>query len=116
MADIDLTAFHSKSENDLRELIRLAQAELREREDAKRQQAEDQIKRILAENDLDPREVFAKLTKGKKKKKSAAPRGPAKYRNPDNPAETWNGNGRHPKWFDDAIGRGVAEEEMEIAA
>ena len=117
MPDRDLAASQSKSENDLRELIRQAQDELQQRQDAKRQQAEDQIRKIIADNDLDPHALFAKLTKTKKKKKkTAAPSGPAKYRNPGNSAETWNGKGRHPKWYDDARDRGITEEQLAIVA
>ena len=116
MPDFDLSAFQTQSEQQLHEIIRHAQAELRERQEAKRRRAEDEIKRILAENDLDPADFFAKLTKGKKKKKSAAPSSPAKYRNPENPDETWNGLGRKPKWFLDAKNSGITEEQMAIAS
>lgn len=30
---------------------------------------------------------------------------PPKYRNPDNPAETWTGRGRQPKWVQEALER-----------
>jgi DNA-binding protein H-NS len=42
------------------------------------------------------------------KGKAASPRGKAvqKYRNPDNPAETWSGRGRPPKWVQAALDKG----------
>lgn len=45
--------------------------------------------------------------------KSAARSGSAaKYRNPDNPKQTWTGRGRKPKWFEAAIKAGKPESAM----
>ena len=38
----------------------------------------------------------------------------AKYRNPDNPAETWAGRGRKPKWVEDRLSQGTPLEELLI--
>jgi DNA-binding protein H-NS len=38
----------------------------------------------------------------------------AKYRNPDNPEETWAGRGRKPKWVEDRLSRGTPLEELLI--
>ena len=37
---------------------------------------------------------------------------PIKYRNPDNPDETWTGIGRRPKWYLAAREAGRTEEEL----
>ncbi len=37
-----------------------------------------------------------------------------KYRNPDNPTETWSGRGRKPRWFEEALARGLSAEAMLI--
>lgn len=50
------------------------------------------------------------LTTGKKAPKL----NPARYRNPDDPSQTWTGKGRQPKWFKAAVASGVAPEAMEI--
>lgn len=39
---------------------------------------------------------------------------PPKYRNPNNPEETWSGRGVKPRWFRDALAAGISPEEMEI--
>lgn len=49
-----------------------------------------------------------KETVGKRSKR------PAKYRNPDNPTETWTGRGRQPKWFKQAIESGKSSDDMLI--
>lgn len=41
---------------------------------------------------------------------------PPKYRNPDNPAETWAGRGLTPRWLAAAIKAGHKLEEFSIAA
>jgi DNA-binding protein H-NS len=38
----------------------------------------------------------------------------AKYRNPDNPEETWAGRGRKPKWVQDRLDQGTPLEELLI--
>lgn len=38
----------------------------------------------------------------------------AKYANPANPADTWSGRGRKPRWFLDGIAAGKAPEDMAI--
>ena len=37
-----------------------------------------------------------------------------KYRNPDNPAETWAGRGRKPKWVEDQLTTGRQLSDMRI--
>lgn len=41
---------------------------------------------------------------------------PPKFRNPENPEQTWTGRGRKPDWFRQAEERGVAAETMRIGA
>jgi DNA-binding protein H-NS len=36
----------------------------------------------------------------------------AKYRNPDDPKQTWSGRGRQPHWYKDAIARGRSPEKL----
>ena len=38
----------------------------------------------------------------------------AKYRNPENPDQTWSGRGRRPQWVHDATANGRALEELAI--
>jgi len=46
--------------------------------------------------------------------KSAAKGGVAKYANPENPAQTWTGKGRQPKWYKDAIAGGTDPATLEL--
>jgi len=38
----------------------------------------------------------------------------AKYRNPENAAQTWSGLGRRPQWFHDAVNAGTDPKTLEI--
>jgi DNA-binding protein H-NS len=38
-----------------------------------------------------------------------------KYRNPDNPAETWSGKGKRPAWLEAALAKGKALESLEVS-
>lgn len=46
--------------------------------------------------------------------KTPAKAAPAKYRNPENSAQTWSGRGRQPEWFKAAIAAGTTADAMEI--
>lgn len=54
-------------------------------------------------------ELFGGRTAGKAK--SA---GVAKYKNPDNPSETWTGRGRKPNWLVTKLGKGAKMADFEI--
>lgn len=38
----------------------------------------------------------------------------AKYANPANPAETWSGRGRKPRWFEAALNEGRSPEDLAV--
>lgn len=68
---------------------------------------------LISELGLSRAQVAAHLRSGKGRKRGAiAP----KYRNPSNPAETWAGRGRKPKWVQDHLSNGGKLQELEIAA
>ena len=60
---------------------------------------------------------LARFGGGKMRLKGAGSRGvvPPKYRNPDNPAETWAGRGLKPRWLAAAIKSGKKLEHFAIA-
>jgi DNA-binding protein H-NS len=60
---------------------------------------------------------LTRLSDGRMRFKGAGSRGvvPPKYRNPDNPAETWAGRGLKPRWLAAAIKSGKKLEHFAIA-
>ncbi|MGZ9032950.1 MAG: H-NS histone family protein [Rhodospirillales bacterium] len=39
-----------------------------------------------------------------------------KYRNPDNPEETWSGRGRQPRWVQAALAEGETLDDLAISS
>ena len=46
--------------------------------------------------------------------KSSKPKAPPKYKNPENPNQTWSGRGRQPAWFKTALEKGKAPSDFAI--
>lgn len=51
---------------------------------------------------------------GKVARKTGGRKVPPKYRNPDNPAQTWTGRGKQPLWFAAALNAGKTREDLQI--
>lgn len=56
----------------------------------------------------------ARATRGVAKKARKLGKVPPKYRNPDNPEETWTGRGRQPRWLTAYTDQGRNREEFLI--
>jgi DNA-binding protein H-NS len=52
--------------------------------------------------------------RGSTRKSTAGTKVAPKYRNPANPAETWSGRGKHPKWMTNAMAGGKKPEDFLI--
>jgi DNA-binding protein H-NS len=113
------------SEGELRELIERAQTAL-DRKVAKRaRRTLKEAKRLAAEVGFEV--TFTKPGRGDGRKRRTAgdaepaPAAPSsrgkvapKYRNPDNPAETWTGRGRQPRWVQAALAEGRSLSDFAI--
>ncbi|GHG88667.1 H-NS histone family protein [Pseudodonghicola xiamenensis] len=53
-------------------------------------------------------------TDSKMRPVSKQPKTPPKYRNPNNPEETWSGRGRKPRWVHEALTAGADITDLEI--
>ncbi|MEE4376745.1 MAG: H-NS histone family protein [Candidatus Competibacteraceae bacterium] len=52
---------------------------------------------------------------GEKASKSASTsKGVAKYRNPEDPKQTWTGRGKRPNWLNDALASGKTLDDLSI--
>lgn len=112
----------------LKDLIRKAQQ--RERQLVKGLVAEvrAKVKAIIRDAGLTVSEVFgtgarrgpgrppkaAAAKKGAKKKVKRGYKVKPKYRNPDNPAQTWAGRGLKPRWYRQALASGRKEKDLLI--
>lgn len=102
MADIDLKPL---SLSELEELAHDVQKEIERRKKQEIKQVAADIKALVAQSGLTLDEVLSVKTKQK---------GPAKYRNPENPEQTWAGRGKRPDWLRDALAAGRDLEEFSV--
>lgn len=102
MTDIDLESLSLKELKQLQKDVAKAIASFEER---RKKEALAALEAKAAEMGFS----LSDLTTGKGGKISAP-----KYRNPDDPTQTWTGRGRKPAWFIAALERGVSPEEMQI--
>ena len=94
MADIDLSNLNI---DQLADLVGKAQSEMASREKRRRQDLRGELERRVKAEGYRLPDLFPELGNaaegGTRRRKM-----PAKFRNPQNPEETWTGIGRSPKW------------------
>ena len=113
--DMNVANVEGMTETELRELLQEAQQAL-DRLVAKRARSTlKEAKRLAAEVGFEV--TFAKTgtpSGGKVKAPSSRAKVLPKYRNPDNPEETWSGRGRQPRWVQAALAEGMTMDELSI--
>jgi len=108
MADVDLDSMELGELKELQKSVEKAISDYHDRKRAEARAAAEAAVRELGYN-LD--EVIAmKGIKGKSSKSGA----PAKYRNPEDPTQSWSGRGRQPQWMKDAIENGANRDDFLI--
>ena len=104
----DLT---SMSRNELVELKNAADKALVDLAEQEKKAALEAAEKAAAAYGFSLAEITgAKGRNGKGQKTISAP----KYKNPQNPDQTWTGKGRQPEWFKLAIAAGQTPDAMEI--
>jgi DNA-binding protein H-NS len=78
--------------------------------DRERKKAREAAERVAAEHGFSLAELTGIAASAKKTKSKSA----AKYRNPANPAETWSGRGRRPRWIVEAAAAGRNLSDFQI--
>ncbi len=102
---------------EIEELITDAQAVVHQREAEEREKAIEEIKRLAASVGVSFRLTSSgKKVKKKKSLEKTPPKAtlPPKYRNPENPEETWTGRGRKPPFIKSAEERGEDIERFRV--
>lgn len=94
MADIDLSGLNL---DELTDLVGKAQTEMASREKKRRKDLRSEIERRVAADGYKMNDIFPEFGNGAAGERQRQKR-PAKYRNPQNPDDTWSGIGRTPKW------------------
>ena len=108
MADINISDLDI---DQLTDLVAKAQTEMASRERQRRKDLRSDLERRVTAEGYKLRDIFPEFGNGavggRQRRKM-----PAKFRNPQNPGETWTGIGRSPKWVQ-AI---LAERGIDMAA
>lgn len=101
------------SPNELESLITSARSQLEQSRSRQVDEVRGKIEALLASSGLTLADVFPRLTGGKARrgKATVAP----KYRNPEDPSQTWSGRGKRPLWLAALLKkRGVTLEDLLI--
>jgi DNA-binding protein H-NS len=112
-SNIDWTEY---KDEDIQRFIRELEAEQNRRRAEKRKTLKGQISDMLKAEGLSLSELFPQPGKAKAqpKGKSQAEAPKVKYRNPDNPSQTWTGAGRKPAWITEALSSGKTLEDFTV--
>ncbi len=105
MPDYDLEAL---SLPDLKKMQKDIAKAISTFEDRQKAEARNKVEAVAREMGYSLAELVG--TDSKAKRAPVAP----KYRHPENPAVTWSGRGRKPKWFVDALASGTTAGDLEI--
>ena len=94
MASIDLSTLNI---DQLTDLVGKAQSEMASREKLRRKDLRSELERRVTAEGYKMRDIFPELGNGaaggRQRRKM-----PVRFRNPQNPEETWTGIGRSPRW------------------
>ena len=94
--------------DDLRDLAASAQKELEKRERDNKLDTIRQMKELARKAGISTQE-FAVLFSSDK------PKVAVKFRNPEDPSQTWSGRGKRPRWLQEALEQGKTLEQFRIA-
>lgn len=108
---IDLSPFDVA---ELNELIADARQELAKRQQEQVQAIHDEILRLAASIGMSVEDVLATGAAGRKGggKAGTGRTVPPKYRDPDQPGNTWTGRGRPPHWVSQKLAAGVSLSDL----
>lgn len=110
MANLMTIDLSQMTRKDLLQLEHDVSAALKDAEARELSEARKAIELTAAEYGYSVDELLGKASKTSDKKGKAV----AKYRNPENPAETWTGRGRKPHWLHEALTKGFDIADLEI--
>lgn len=100
---------------ELQALIKSAEAQMESARKSQIQDVRNKIEELLKKAGLSLAEVYP--NRGGKPAKGTKAAVAPKYRNPENPAQTWSGRGKRPLWFVEATKkRGVTAESLLIGS
>jgi DNA-binding protein H-NS len=82
---------------------------------SEKRELEKRLTQLRREKEMRQSEPDAKPSKGAFRERRKYPRVFPKYRNPEEPSETWSGRGKQPRWLTAALKTGHTIEEFAIS-
>ncbi len=79
-----------------------------------KRELEKRLAQLRREKEIRPEPADQRSLKGAPRERRKYPRVFPKYRNPDEPSETWSGRGKQPRWLAAALKTGHTIEEFVI--
>lgn len=110
MSKIDLNGL---SAAELRTLLEDVKAQLTKAEEAESRQAFEAMMEAAKKVGLTPKELLRRYGQEGPAAPAAKEAPAAVYRNPANPAETWTGRGRKPRWVLDWLEAGKSLDDLQ---
>jgi DNA-binding protein H-NS len=110
--DARISNLEDMTEAELRELINTAQETLDRMIARRAKQTLKEARRLSAEVGFEV--SFTKAAQPEGRAKGRRGKAVQKYRNPENPAETWSGRGRPPRWVQTALAGGRTMPDLQI--
>ncbi|HKH46223.1 MAG TPA: H-NS histone family protein [Thermoanaerobaculia bacterium] len=105
---------------ELRELRRAVDQRIAEQEEEQQRSVYDEIHRLATDAGTSVEQLLQRYggrasRRGSQGGKKQGGEKEARYRNPQNPDETWSGRGRQPKWLSSALKSGRRLEEFAVS-
>ncbi len=94
--------------DELKKLQKDVANEIKNFKDREKKKALAEVEAFARERGLNPADL-SDLVK-RRTRKPAKP----KYANPDDPAQTWTGRGRRPRWLEEALAKGKSLDDLAI--
>ena len=98
----------------LRKLQAEVEAAILTRRKASQEAALVEIDRLVAEAELTHEAVIDHLSGRKRRRRQAGSKLPPKYRDPEDPGNTWAGRGKRPRWLEAKLEAGARLEDFRI--
>lgn len=96
--------------NQLKELINKAQQRQDDLRKGKAAKLREKVEAMIKAEGFTLEDVYPRLGRRTRRTGTVKP----KYRNPENPAMTWSGRGKRPRWFNAALAAGKKERDLLI--
>jgi len=92
---------------DLRAVIAQYEEEVKRRQEVGRQELIEEIRQKATALGISVEEFIRPARRKRSPQSKQPPPQPPKYRNPNDPAQTWKGTGRQPQWLKTALAQGA---------